>query len=31
LVERAKQLRANPGPNEYGFVDQMNDMMVQGK
>jgi len=30
LVERAKDLRANPGVNEHAFVDQFNDMFVQG-
>ena len=28
LVERAKPLRNNPGPNESAFVTQFNDMMV---
>ncbi|MES2072722.1 MAG: SDR family NAD(P)-dependent oxidoreductase [Pseudomonadota bacterium] len=30
LVERAKDMRANPGANEYAFVNQFNDMFVQG-
>jgi uncharacterized oxidoreductase len=30
LVERAKVLRANPGVNEYAFVNQFNDMFVSG-
>jgi uncharacterized oxidoreductase len=29
LVERAKPLRANPGPNEYGFVKHFNDMLTR--
>ena len=31
LVERAKPLRNNAGPNEGAFVTQFNDMMVQPK
>lgn len=30
LVERAKPMRANPGPGEHGFVDQFNNAMVEG-
>jgi uncharacterized oxidoreductase len=30
LVERAKPIRANPGPAEHGFVDQFNNAMVEG-
>ena len=29
LVERAKPLRNNPGPNEGGFVTEFNDLMVK--
>jgi uncharacterized oxidoreductase len=29
LVERAKPLRNNPGPNESAFVTQFNDLMLQ--
>jgi uncharacterized oxidoreductase len=29
LVERAKPLRNNPGPNEGAFVTQFNDFMLQ--
>jgi uncharacterized oxidoreductase len=29
LVERARPLRNNPGPNEGAFVTQFNDMMLQ--
>ena len=29
LVERAKRLRNNPGPNEGAFVTQFNDLMLQ--
>ena len=29
LVERAKLLRNNPGPNEAAFVTQFNDLMLQ--
>jgi uncharacterized oxidoreductase len=29
LVEIAKPLRNNPGPNEAAFVKQFNDMMTQ--
>jgi uncharacterized oxidoreductase len=29
LVERAKMLRGNPGPNEGAFVNQFNDIMSQ--
>lgn len=29
LVERAKLLRNNPGPNEGAFVTQFNDLMLQ--
>jgi uncharacterized oxidoreductase len=29
LVERAKPLRNNPGPNEGAFVTKFNDLMVQ--
>jgi hypothetical protein len=29
LVERAKPLRNNPGPNEGAFVTEFNDLMVQ--
>jgi uncharacterized oxidoreductase len=29
LVERAKALRNNPGPNEGGFVTEFNDLMAQ--
>ena len=29
LVERAKPLRSNAGPNEGAFVTQFNDMMAQ--
>jgi uncharacterized oxidoreductase len=29
LVERAKPLRNNPGPNEGALVTQFNDSMVQ--
>jgi uncharacterized oxidoreductase len=29
LVERAKPLRNNPGPNEAAFVTQFNDLMLQ--
>ena len=29
LVERAKPLRSNPGPNEGAFVTEFNDLMVQ--
>ena len=29
LVERAKSLRNNPGPNEGAFVTQFNDSMLQ--
>ena len=29
LVERAKPLRNNPGPNEGAFVTQFNDLMLQ--
>ena len=29
LVERAKPLRGNVGPNEHAFVTQFNDMMAQ--
>ena len=28
LVERAKPLRNNPGPNEGAFVTQFNDLML---
>ena len=30
LVERAKDMRANPGVNEHAFVDGFNDMFVGG-
>ncbi len=30
LVDRAKDMRANAGVDEYAFVDQFNDMFVQG-
>lgn len=30
LVERAKPIRANPGPAEHAFVDQFNNAMVEG-
>ena len=29
LVERAKPMRANPGPNEYAFVAQFNQALVE--
>jgi len=29
LVERAEPMRANPGPGEYAFVDQFNDILSQ--
>lgn len=29
LVERAKPMRANPGPNEYAFVAQFNQMLAE--
>ncbi|NGZ86162.1 SDR family oxidoreductase [Duganella aceris] len=29
LVEGAKQMRANPGPNEYEWVNQFNDILSQ--
>ena len=29
LVERAKPMRANPGPGEYVFVEQFNDILAQ--
>jgi uncharacterized oxidoreductase len=29
LVEGAKPMRANPGPNEHAWVDQFNDIMAQ--
>jgi NAD(P)-dependent dehydrogenase (short-subunit alcohol dehydrogenase family) len=29
LVERAKPLRNNPGPNESAFVTEFNDLMAQ--
>lgn len=29
LLERAAMLRANPGPDEYAFVRQFNDMLMQ--
>ena len=29
LVDRAKDMRANPGINEHAFVNQFNDMFVQ--
>lgn len=29
LVERARPMRANPGANEYEFVNQFNDIMAQ--
>ena len=29
LVERAKPLRNNPGPNEDAFVTEFNDLMEQ--
>lgn len=29
LLERAAMLRANPGPDEYAFVRQFNDMLAQ--
>jgi uncharacterized oxidoreductase len=29
IVERAKPLRNNPGPNEGAFVTEFNDLMVQ--
>jgi uncharacterized oxidoreductase len=29
LVERAKPLRNNPGPNESAFVTEFNDLMTQ--
>jgi NAD(P)-dependent dehydrogenase (short-subunit alcohol dehydrogenase family) len=29
LVERAKPLRDNPGPNESAFVTEFNDLMAQ--
>jgi uncharacterized oxidoreductase len=29
LVERAKRLRSNPGPNEGALVTQFNDSMLQ--
>ena len=29
LVERAKPLRSNPGPNEGAFVTEFNDLMEQ--
>ena len=31
LVERAKPLRNNAGPNEAAFVNQFNDMMANPK
>jgi len=30
LVERAKDMRANPGVNEHAFVNAFNDMFLQG-
>jgi uncharacterized oxidoreductase len=30
LVERAKEMRANPGVNEYAFVDRFNEIVLQG-
>lgn len=30
VVERAKDMRANPGANEYAFVNQFNDIFVSG-
>lgn len=30
LVERAKDMRANPGVNEHAFVNQFNDIVLQG-
>jgi uncharacterized oxidoreductase len=30
LVDPAPQMRANPGPNEHGWVDQFNAMMMSG-
>ncbi len=30
IVERAKDMRANPGANEYAFVNQFNDIFVSG-
>ncbi|GJI89513.1 SDR family oxidoreductase [Duganella hordei] len=29
LVERARMMRANPGPNEYAFVHEFNDILSQ--
>lgn len=29
LVERAKPMRANPGPNEYAFVEEFNNILSQ--
>ena len=29
LVERARPLRNNPGPNEGAFVTQFNDLMLR--
>ncbi len=31
LVEIARPLRNNPGPNEAAFVKQFNDMMTQSQ
>jgi uncharacterized oxidoreductase len=31
LVERAKPVRDNPGPNEGAFVTEFNDLMVQAR
>ncbi|GAB3470964.1 hypothetical protein GCM10027321_42120 [Massilia terrae] len=28
VVEQAKQLRANPGPNEHALVNGLNEMLV---
>ena len=29
LVERVKMMRANPGPDEWAFVDQFNSRSIQ--
>lgn len=30
LVERARSLRANPGPKEHGFVTEFNEILIAG-
>jgi hypothetical protein len=30
LVERARQIRGNPGPKEQGFIAEFNEMLLAG-